>query len=85
MLLVFIIIFGGCTHIIENSTNSTDIPIIFEEMTFRRNDDYGRTFKMMYGKSNGICIGFLKDLYEKRNDNYCKSNKRRHKVIGIHT
>ena len=65
MLLVFITIFSDCAHIIENSTNSTDIPVIFEEMTFRRNDDYGRTFKMMYGESNGICIGFLKDLYEK--------------------
>ncbi len=65
MLLVLIVIFSGCTHIIENSTNSTDIPVIFEEMTFRRNDDYGRTFKMMYGESNGISIGLLKDLYEK--------------------
>ena len=45
ILLVIIFIFSGCSYITGNSTNSNDAPIIFEEMIFSRNNDYGRTFE----------------------------------------
>lgn len=55
IIILLVLCLSGC--------NKSEDSTIFTRQTYTRNDNYGRTFHMLYGETKSVSIGFLENLY----------------------